>query len=402
MARGTGARRLKSQTSSSNKTQSSEQRKRVTSPRLTSPPKSSSTPLPQPKEKEKSTSVENSSDLEPGTSSIPKQPEQAVATPRNSSKSQSVSKTLLKASEGGEGEVTSSEGGAEVRVKAKKPSNQSLKSRATPDLSEPVNDSSHAAAAVLEATDSGITAAQTIAPLTVVEQTALMQEETDKMPDTSSRPLSTQDSKTRDIDSTRKSSSSPESQPTPTAITSNAVGEDTTRVPSQTGNSTGHSAVHRDTQQDSTDTQQAAVKQTPLSDQTLETKSETDSNIESKPREQDNIPVITNEQPHTRDKEQEINTKATETKDSTLHQLQTSPGMSEPERGQSPSSVAIQDKGVGERGQQPPGDDRQKNESTTPKESVGVKESIEHPDIDRLKKVHTCSMFHTCTHVCVI
>ena len=396
MVRGAGGRRLKSQTSSSSKTRSSEQRKRVTSPRLTSPPKSSSTPLPQPKEKEKgttseSTRVESSAGIKSDTLP-PKQPEQAVATPKNSSKSQSVSKTLLKASEGGEGEVTSSEGGAEVRVKAKKPGDQSLKSRATPDHSEHAEDSSNAAAAVLEATDNGVmAAAENTAPLTVVEQTALMQEEAHKQPDTStsSPPLSTQDSKTRDVELIRKNSS-PETQSSPTATASNAVGEDSTLVPSQTGNSTGHSSVQHDTQQDSTVTQQTAIKETPLTDQTLKSKSEGDSTVDRKPKEPDSIPVITSEQPHTRDKEQEINTKATETKDSTVHQLRRSPGMSEPERGQSPSSVAVQDKGKGEK----PLDDEQKPESTPPKEITGVKESIEHPDIDRLKKVHVACSIH--------
>jgi hypothetical protein len=368
----------------------------VTSPRLTSPPKSSSTPLPQPRGKEKSSTTESTraescAGIESGTSSSQKS-EQAVTTPKNSSKSQSVSKTLLKASEGEEGDVSSSKGDAElhVRVKAKKPSDQSLN---TPDHSEPIKESSGAAAAVLEATDSGIIAAENNAPLTVVEQTALMQEETAKQPDTStsSPPLSTQDSKTRDVELTRKSSS-PETQSSPTATASNAVGEDTTQVPSQTGNSNGHSAVQRDTQQDSTDTQQTALTRIPLTDQTLETKSEGDSNLKSKPKEQNNI--VANEQSHTEDKE--LNTQATETKDSTVHQLQASssdPGMSEPERGQSPSSVAVKDRGEGEGGQQPL-DDEQKYESTPLKESAGVKQSREHPDTDRLKKVELHSIVH--------
>ena len=385
MARGVGARRLKSQTSSSNKTQSSEQRKKVTSPRLTSPPKSSSTPLPQPKEKEKSsisesTRVESSSNIESGTSSSLK-PEQVVTTPKNSSKSQSISKTLVKSSEAEEGEAGSSEGGTEV--KAKKPSDQSLKSRTTctPDLSEPVKDSNDAA--ILETTDSGSTAAENNA-LTVVEQTALMQEERNKQLDGSSPPLSTEDSKTGDVELTRKSSS-PESPSSPTAAANSIVEEGTAQVPSQTDNSDRHSAMHRDAQHDSTDTQQTAVKQMPLTDQKLETKLESDSNLESKPREQDKM--ITNEQSHTENKE--LHTKATETKDSAVHQLQTPSSdrqTNEPERDQGPSSVAVQDKGEGERGQQPVIDE-QNDESTPPKEKAATKESVEHPDIDSLKKV---------------
>ena len=405
MARGAGARRLKSQTSSSNRTQSSEQRKKVTSPRLTSPPKSSSTPLPQPKEKEKgstseSTGVESSSRTESGTGSSPK-PEQVVATPKNSSKSQSISKTLMKASEGEKGEASSPEGGEEI--KAKKPGDQNWKSRATPDRSEPVKDSNNAATAILEATDSGGSTAAKNNAVTVVEKTAVMKEETNKQLDTSSLnlPVSTKDSKTRDAELTRKSSS-PESQSLPTATTGTAhstahgtVEEKGTghQVPSQTENSSGHSAIHHDAQQDSTDTQQTRVKQTPLADQKLETKPERDSNSESKPREQDK--VITNEQSHTGNKE--FITKATETKDSTVQheQLQTPSGddgqMSEPERGRSPSSVVVQDKGKGEGGQQPV-DGGKKDKSTPPEGSAAANESS---DIDRLKKVRAAC------HLCI-
>ena len=390
MARGVGARKLKSQTSSSNKTQSSEQRKKVTSPRLTSPPKSSSTPLPQPKEKEKSStsegmSIEKSSGMASDTTSS--KPEQNVATPKSSSKSQSTGKTLVKASEGEEGEAGSSEGGTEV--KAKKPNNENLKSIATPEPSEHLKDLKDAA--VLEATDTGSTAAESNT-LTVVELTASTQEETNTHPDVSSPPLSVEDSKTKDVELTRKSSS-PQSLSSPTAAAHSSIEqEDTThQVPSQTENGDGLSVVQHETQHDSIDTQQITAEQNPLTNQT---KQENDQNS----TEQDMINSCAAEQSPSENREH--STKVAETKDSTspIQQLQISGDRqtTEPERGQSPSSVVVQVEVEGEKRQQPV-NNKQKDDSTLPKEKAAAKESMEHPDIDRLKKVVCYNIVCVCS-----
>ena len=405
MARGVGARKLKSQISSSNKTQSNEQRKKMTSPRLTSPPKSSSTPLPQPKEKEKSedTRLENSSGME-SASSLSK-PEQNVATPKSSSKPQSTGKTLVKASESEKGEVGSPK--SDTEVKAKKPNSQNLKkSRATPEPSEAIKNLKDDAA-ILEATDTGSTAAKDNT-LTVVTETASTQEETNKQPDTSSTPLYTEDLKTKDVKLMKKSSSL-ESQFSPTNTAHNVIElqqKDTTQVPLQRENNDSHLVVHHEAEHDSTGTWQTTVEQAPFSDKELETKTENNSNSESKSTEQDRkITSSASDQPHNIIivENNEVDTKIAETKDSTstaaVQQLQAPSGdqqTSEPDRGQSPTSVAIQDKEEGE-----PVDDKQKDEYTSPQKKATAKESMEHSDIDRLKKV-LGSMLHIHVYVHVL
>ena len=404
MARGVGARKSKSQATSSNKTQSGEQREKVTSPRLTSPPRSSSTPLPQSKEKEKSiatestivvssstldsgTTIKNSSAMDSGASSSSR-PRQ-TATPKSSLKSQSTGKALVKASDGEE--ASSSE--SDAKVKAKKPSNQNLKSKATPDLSEPVKDSKDV---VMEATDDGSKALENNA-LPVVEQTASTQKETNKQPNAGNPPLSVEDSKTNDAELTRKNSS-PESQSSPTATVHSTVEKDTTQVPSQTENTDNHSVVHHETQNDSTNTQQVTIEYNPLTDQKLKTKPGTDLNSESKSTKQEKsgIPVKV----HTENKE-ELDAKLTETQDSTtVHQIQT-PGDQRPleqEGDQNSSVVEVHGEEEREKRQPVVGGQEDDRRSTSTKEDTTVIEALQHSDIDRLKKVSrikcTCTTYN--------
>ena len=402
MARASGSKRSKSQTSS-NKTQGSEHRKKATSPRLNSPPKSSSTPLSRLREEKKSdtgddTGVESSSSMESNACSFSSsRPDQVLTSPtefESQSMSQLMGKTVVKMNEA-EVEKVGSESGGETSTKMTIDENLKSRVTGTPDVSEPLGETKDVK---MEATD-GFSVTVKSSTLPVMDETDSIKEEPNRPPETSNPPFSIDDSKsTNDVELMRGSSSS-EPQPScePTATDRSTTERNTTQVPPlQMENNNDHSVVHNQQAYDNnTDTQQTTSEQEPLANQKSENKltsQETKFNkSEDKSTKQDEKVASRSSTPELAVAEsEEVDTKNTvKMKDSTLHQLQTSSSPDDhqtSEPGRSLASVAAQDELEGERRESMA--ESVKDESTTSEKAViTVERSLEHPDVHRLEKV---------------
>lgn len=165
MHRGVGSRKMKSSASSAVKSESGDKRKTATSPSINSPPKSSSTPLPQARAKSSTTTDKS---FTPASSKPAIKPPEHSTTPKTSLKSQQSKKALLKANIDST-EASTSESST-TKVRPEKVSNRG--SRASPMPTALIKDTG------VETTDDGSTGTGTVdVAVPKVEQKALTQRE---------------------------------------------------------------------------------------------------------------------------------------------------------------------------------------------------------------------------------
>ena len=364
MTRGAGARKSKSPVSPSTKPGNSEQRKKVASPKLSSPPTSTSTPLHHPRDK--SNPVGRTI-----ASSTPSSRPRHTTTPRTSLNSQQPSKVLTKVDEtAAEADSSGGEPGMS-EVKARKLDKQGSTTSAMSGVMVQEDTGE-------EATDDASTAAGNGDTPVVIEQNMSSHREVSgKQPD-AVRTVTSDDSKAEGAGSAKDNSLSDISPPQQSTVVGNS-----SQTSLQSKNTGSHLPTRNGAQEDSTETKQAAVEQKVLAKPTLETNQGSDP--VSEPSKQDKqITGGLSEQPHGESKE-EPSVKVSQKSDSLLHQVQTpSDQQTQALRRNQDQSSAEMEVGKGERRL------LVSEQSTSPKEEAG-EDGHQHTDIDRLRKVNGVS-----------
>lgn len=415
-------RKLKSPASSASATKSenSEQKMAMDSPRLASTPKSSSTPLPQ--SREKKTTSESSTDLARSKSNH-------STTPKTSAKPQQTGKPSKKSSKEGTAETSD----VSKSLKTKKPTTKDHTGRSIATI-PPSSTRESVAASVVEATDNGdghpgtqVSVSGSVPPEAEHKSSLVVQhkqvESTGHLHVAAEVPVSHHDQQKREdsVISTSKDSSQQHSQPSSTSYYSNDTDQSKqaqvqVHLSSQANRTNSHLALRHSIPRDecSSETKQVPVELN-LSSESKEfqktVSGDGDSILEPVSNEQAGQTGISVQERTAVESEKDVTAKVTEKNDPSLREIQTSPpGTIElthtAEREGEGTGPQVRSKGKKEEGERKrevndglaQGDSHSEKEQQMRKdEAREIEQEQKLPaDVERLKKVNGSSVC-TCT-----